>query len=194
MLGGSGNDTFYIDNVRDQVIELAGEGVDTVRSSVSFTLPDHVENLELLDGATTGIGNDQANIIAGNAGKNTLVGGAGNDMFFGLGGKDILEGGPGADRFVWLELADGTDIIRDFNPAAGDVLDFSAVVTDFAPKTSDVGDFLRLTGAKKATKLALDVDGDDGPAGFQVVAVLFGFDATTTTVDQLFDYGSIVIA
>ncbi len=49
MIGGLGNDTYYVDNVGDQVIELAGEGIDTVQSSISYTLGDNVENLNLLD-------------------------------------------------------------------------------------------------------------------------------------------------
>ncbi|WP_253907243.1 hypothetical protein [Herbaspirillum rubrisubalbicans] len=49
MIGGLGNDTYYVDNAGDQVIELAGEGIDTVQSSISYTLGDNVENLNLLD-------------------------------------------------------------------------------------------------------------------------------------------------
>ncbi|MCX8500664.1 MAG: calcium-binding protein, partial [Alphaproteobacteria bacterium] len=49
MKGGGGNDTYYVDNIADQVIEKSGEGIDSVRSSVSTTLSDNVENLRLLD-------------------------------------------------------------------------------------------------------------------------------------------------
>lgn len=49
MVGGKGNDTYYVDDVGDQVIELAGEGIDTVQSKISYTLGDNVENLNLLD-------------------------------------------------------------------------------------------------------------------------------------------------
>ncbi|WP_233620109.1 calcium-binding protein [Burkholderia multivorans] len=49
MIGGKGNDTYYVDNVGDRVVELAGEGIDTVQSKISYALGDHVENLNLLD-------------------------------------------------------------------------------------------------------------------------------------------------
>lgn len=49
MIGGKGNDTYYVDNVGDRVVEFAGEGIDTVQSKISYTLGEHVENLNLLD-------------------------------------------------------------------------------------------------------------------------------------------------
>lgn len=44
MLGGDGNDTYYIDNISDVVIENAGEGIDTVNSSITYTLGTNLEN------------------------------------------------------------------------------------------------------------------------------------------------------
>ena len=38
MLGGAGNDTYIVDHADDRAIDLAGEGVDTVLSSVRFVL------------------------------------------------------------------------------------------------------------------------------------------------------------
>ena len=52
MIGGQGNDTYYIDNVGDKVVELAGEGIDTLNARISTTLGANVENLVLLDAAT----------------------------------------------------------------------------------------------------------------------------------------------
>ena len=37
MRGGGGNDTYYVDNIGDQVIEKSAEGIDSVRSSVTTT-------------------------------------------------------------------------------------------------------------------------------------------------------------
>lgn len=49
MIGGQGNDIYYVDDLGDRVIELAGEGNDTVLSSISHTLGAQIENLGLLD-------------------------------------------------------------------------------------------------------------------------------------------------
>lgn len=49
MIGGLGNDTYTVDNAGDQVIEVAGEGTDTVAARISYALGANVENLTLLD-------------------------------------------------------------------------------------------------------------------------------------------------
>src|SRR5690606_34502057 len=73
--GGKGNDTYYVDNVGDRVIELSGEGTDSVRSSISYTLGNHVENLTLTGTRTiNATGNSLANRLTGNAKNNVLDG------------------------------------------------------------------------------------------------------------------------
>ncbi|MBR0556581.1 calcium-binding protein [Ciceribacter sp. L1K23] len=107
MLGRTGNDTYYVDNAGDIVVEAANAGTDTVRASRSYTLGSNVENLVLTGtGNLSGTGNSLANVITGNTGNNTLSGAGGNDILRGSNGNDSLLGGSGNDR---LEGGSGND-------------------------------------------------------------------------------------
>jgi Ca2+-binding RTX toxin-like protein len=127
MSGGAGNDTYYVDVQADVVTENAGEGTDTVASTVSWTLGANVERLVLQGLASiNGTGNALANVITGNSAANLLVGGA---------GRDRLAGGAGNDLFVFDDGDFGGatpstgDRITDF--ASGqDKIDLSAVDAD----------------------------------------------------------------
>lgn len=102
MSGGNGNDNYYVDHVDDVVIEYVGQGIDTIYSSISYTLgnglSDHIENLSLTGSAYGGWGNDLNNIISGSSSSNYLSGGAGNDTLYGNGGNDTISGGIGNDN------------------------------------------------------------------------------------------------
>lgn len=87
--GGGGNDTYYVDNVGDRVVEAAGAGTDQVYSSVSYTLDPNIENLTLTGSANlNATGNALANVLVGNSGNNVLDGGAGADTMSGGAGND----------------------------------------------------------------------------------------------------------
>ena len=90
-VGGLGNDTYVVDSQGDRIIELAGQGTDTVEALTSWTLGAAFEHLLLLDGGGVigGTGNDGANQITGNAFTNVLDGRAGADTLDGAGGFDI---------------------------------------------------------------------------------------------------------
>src|SRR4051812_17029293 len=118
--GGLGDDSFFVDATNDSVVELAGAGMDTVFSkAATYALAANVENLTLLAGATTGVGNAGANTIVGNAAANTLTGGDGNDTLDGGAAVDTLVGGKGNDSYsvdnaaeVVVELAnEGIDTV-----------------------------------------------------------------------------------
>jgi Ca2+-binding RTX toxin-like protein len=109
MIGGAGDDAYTVDNAGDIVLEVAGEGVDTIRSSVSYAASDHVENLVLIGtGAIDATGNVLANVLTGNSANNMLTGGDGDDYLDGLGGADTMIGGLGNDTYVVGQSADMT--------------------------------------------------------------------------------------
>jgi Ca2+-binding RTX toxin-like protein len=88
MIGGVGNDIYWVNSANDLTTELAGEGVDTVRATVSWTLASEVDKLYLDGTAANGTGNGLSNFIFGNASNNIINGLAGADRLYGYGGND----------------------------------------------------------------------------------------------------------
>jgi len=120
LIGGLGDDIYIVDSTTDVITELAGQGTDTVRSFVTFSLAPlaNIENLTLAGiGAINGTGNAGNNVIIGNTANNLLNGGV---------GKDLLTGNSGSDRFVYQTLTDSLlanfDKISDFNANANNDL------------------------------------------------------------------------
>lgn len=127
LMGGVGDDT-YIYGSGDMIIEQAGEGVDTVRSSQAYVLGSNLENLTLTGGGNiNGTGNALDNVLTGNGGANVLVGGGGHDVLSGVGGADTLIGGAGNDTYV-LNRGDGADTVVENDSSAGnhDVAQFGS--------------------------------------------------------------------
>jgi Ca2+-binding RTX toxin-like protein len=122
LIGGTGNDTYVVNVSADLVTELAGQGTDTVQSSVTITsLAAEVENLTLTGTSViSGTGNALDNLLIGNSANNTLTGAAGNDTLDGGLGTDNLVGGLGNDTYVVNVSADivtesasqGTDTVQ----------------------------------------------------------------------------------
>lgn len=114
VVGGGGDDTLITDNAKYKLLELIGDGTDTVKSTVSYTLTTNVENLSLLGAKNiNAIGNELSNLLIGNAGNNILRGNEGADRLYGGAGNDRMVGGSGMDTFVF-KTGGGHDVIADF--------------------------------------------------------------------------------
>uniref|UniRef100_UPI001BD53B5A M10 family metallopeptidase C-terminal domain-containing protein n=1 Tax=Pseudomonas sp. dw_612 TaxID=2720080 RepID=UPI001BD53B5A len=90
MSGGDGSDTYYVDNVGDVVIETdtSATQIDSVISSIDYTLGANLENLTITSAAINATGNELNNRITGNDGNNIIDGRAGADFMIGGAGND----------------------------------------------------------------------------------------------------------
>lgn len=117
MFGGLGNDIFWVNDTTDIVREVANQGNDEVRASVSYSIAgQYIETLTLLGTeATNGTGNTADNKIIGNDAANVLQGGQ---------GKDLLTGKGGADQFVMFGAlgSSNVDTITDFQHGIDEIV------------------------------------------------------------------------
>ena len=157
---GAGNvDTYFIDNVGDQIFE-SGDN-DKVAASIEFTLPSSIENGTAAGGNLI-TGKSGANTIGGDETANLIDGAGGNDILIGRSGDDTLTGGDGVDRI---------SVSADYTNLAN--------VEFLVGKFSDVGLALtsnsgrdRITGANKVNS------GDKlcGEGGIDNLVGLVGYD------------------
>jgi trimeric autotransporter adhesin len=111
MIGRAGNDTYFVDNGGDAVIEIPGEGTDTVFSTINFALPAEIETLVLQgDADLQGYGNELINTLYGNGGNNLLNGFDGADLMVGDAGNDTYFVEDGGD-VVTENAGEGTDAV-----------------------------------------------------------------------------------
>jgi Ca2+-binding RTX toxin-like protein len=203
LIGGEGNDIYVIDNTLDAVTENPNEGADLVRSSVTYTLTDNVENLTLIGAAAiNGIGNTLNNVLTGNSTANLLDGGRGNDILSGASGNDTLSGGLGNDLLTGgagqdvfrfnSALVANIDKINDFVVAEDTIQLDNAIFTKFTATgvlnsanfrigsvSADAGDYIvynKVTGA-------LLYDADSSGAGTAVQIAMLGMNLALTNAD-----------
>ena len=150
MVGGLGNDTYVVDNITDFVVELAGQGTDTVQSSVNHSLSAGVENLILTGSAEIGIGNGSANVLIGNDASNSLSG---------LGGADTMNGGLGDDSYIVEDIG---DVVLETSAAGG---------------TDEVQSKVTFTLGSNVEKLILKGTGAINGTGNALANVLIGNEA-----------------
>lgn len=94
LVGGLHDDTYYV-TAGDMITEHAGEGWDTVHTTLSsYRMDAYVNELVFRRGELSPTINHTA---YGNAQENTIRGAAGNDTFYGDGEVDYLFGGEGND-------------------------------------------------------------------------------------------------
>jgi Ca2+-binding RTX toxin-like protein len=163
MAGSTGDDLYIVDNVGDVVVEAAGEGNDSISSTVGFDLANaaNVERLSL-QGTGSGFGNALNNTINGSSSNNILDGRGGNDTITGGYGADlyVASGAFGSDTYV-ENVATATDVDKLlFDTASYNELWFKQVGNNL--EVSQVGTANKVTvqnwfaGASNQIELAYD--------------------------------------
>ena len=194
MAGGSGDDVYDVDDIGEgnSIIEVAGQGIDTVRASVNgVSLAANIENLELnVSGAASGTGNGLNNRLTDFSGDATLNGGLGNDTLVGGEGIDQFSGGTGRDSFALTGVITNPTVITDFEVGAnGDKLDVSALLTGYDLALDNPADFVQFIGSGGDTRVLVDGDGLANGVSFTDVALLQN--VTLTNVNQAVIEGNL---
>lgn len=184
MIGGSGDDIYYVNDKGDKVVEYAGQGTDTVQCwAASYTLANHVENLELEGAWAHNVsGNALNNMIVLSDAGDTVNAGAGNDIIVSGAGADKMTGGIGADIFVLFRAQ--TDVITDFR-SGEDMLDMrsftqAAGYTGTNPFADNV---ISVTQSGGNTTVAFDADGR-GAGAAQAAVTLSGVTTSVLGIQQ----------
>jgi Ca2+-binding RTX toxin-like protein len=154
MFGDIGNDIYYVDSLKDQVSEFAGNGTaDTVaaRSTYVLGVGADIEILRTTSSAGTAkidlTGNALKQTITVNAGDNVLSSGGGAaDTMQGLGGNDIYR------------VYNSGDIVVESANAAGGTADRVTAAVDYVLKAG-VGIEIMTTNSSTATS-GIDLTGN----------------------------------
>lgn len=193
LVGLSGDDIYVVRAAGTSVVEAAGEGTDTVRTTLAtYTLETNVENLAYTGtGTFGGVGNGADNIITGGALADTLVGLGGNDTLNGGGGLDYLLGGAGADRFMVSNLTSGPDRILDFTSGEDRIVFDNAIAhTATVELVSGPGSLAATTANStflyNSTSGELFYDADGTGAGAAVLVELLNTGLTLNVSDFVF--------
>jgi Ca2+-binding RTX toxin-like protein len=178
MVGGDGDDHYYIDSASDVIVENGSYYYDddTVESSIDYVLGSSLEYLILVGGAVSGTGNVSDNYLIGNDRVNSLYGGSGQDSLFGGLGADVLDCGldTDTDKFIYTEVAQSTSASYDrlVNFSSYDYIDMSGVDADAtasgnqyfnfigSAEFSGVAGQLRTVTGLTNTYVYADTDGD----------------------------------
>ncbi|MEA3028826.1 MAG: hypothetical protein QOG13_151 [Sphingomonadales bacterium] len=181
MAGGPGDDSYFVDNAADWIVEGANEGsADRVFASVSYGLAQGVYVEILSTDSDTGTapialaGNELNNVIRGNAGDNALYGMGGVDQLTGLGGNDIYVVDNAGDTIIEV-AGEGRDVVYasvNYALAAGSYVEVLTTSSQAATTPLD------LTGNELANEIYGNAGANrlDGGGGADYLAGLGGND------------------
>ena len=205
MIGGMGYDTYVVAQAGDVVIEVSGQGYDTVETSIDYTLASEVEALIGLGSANLALtGNGLDNMIFGNSGNNVIRGGGGEDDMYGGLGNDTYyfdslsdrvneEAGQGDDHVISslsYGLGDNVErltIIGSAQYAGGNALDNVLIGNDGANVLDGQAGADTMRGGLGDDLYLVDNVGDvvEDTGGYDAVFVTLGAYVLTASIENL---------
>ncbi len=202
MIGGSGEDIYYVDNIGDTVVETIksrsfdfnNEGkIDTVFSSISYSLTENVERLTLTGtGKINGTGNDRGNIIIGNSNSNILIGNGGRDVLDGGKGADVMRGGEDSDRYFVDNIGDVVEEVDDGISSNDGSSSDDTVESSISYTLPTLVEYLILTGTADINGTANDLYGWlSGNSGNNILSGGLGNDSLWGNAGNDFLYGGM---
>jgi hypothetical protein len=161
--GGLGDDTYIVDNIGDVLMELQGQGLDRVQSSVTYSLGSFdIEELTLTgDAPINGTGSRLHNLVVGNTANNILDGRE---------GLDTLVGGLGDDTYI---VDNPGDVVRELHGSGIDL-----IISDVTYALPDDVESLRLSSAAGDSKAIGNILANliTGNSGFNILDGSLGSD------------------
>jgi Ca2+-binding RTX toxin-like protein len=187
MQAGSGWQVFEALESRDSALApnwSRADTVDYIKNNGEELMQESIDQ----EGSPRIIGNDT---IYGGGGDDVIYAQEGGDTISGGSGNDTIYGGRGADRFVFENIGDGVDIIKDFDADEGDVLQVSDVLTGYDPLSDSIGDFLIANEEDGSTTISVDADGTGSQSTAVEVVTLDG--VTEINLAEMLSNGSIEV-
>ncbi|MEM8580330.1 MAG: type I secretion C-terminal target domain-containing protein, partial [Pseudomonadota bacterium] len=163
--------------VAAEVTDEAGNSASFVSEAFTLMAPPPEPETPALDLEPTHVGSESNQFVNGDDGDNVLFGLGGSDHLRGRDGDDILVGGAGSDKLIGGSGADtflfdtdalsgGTDDIKDFDLAEGDVIAFMGIV----PSGADLSQWVRFVDQGTTSRLQVDANGTG--SDFEELAII----------------------
>ncbi|HEY5723230.1 MAG TPA: type I secretion C-terminal target domain-containing protein [Allosphingosinicella sp.] len=187
LIGGAGHDTYYVDNVGDQVIDTGG-GNDHVHSPIDHVLGADLEYLTLT-GTTNinGTGNGLNNLLYGNAGNNVIDGGLGADFMVGGNGDDVYYVENGSDQ-ITEHLNQGNDTVMSsvHHALRGNIENLTLIGTNAVSATgNELANVIIGNSASNVISGGLGADTLSGGGGNDIYQYRFVTESTAASKDQI---------
>lgn len=196
LVGGDGDDTYFISDDMTTITEDAGEGtMDTVVTDQDFDLADHtnstggaseIEEVELWYASDIDVDMSLATWdteITGNDGANVITGGSGVDDIFAGAGDDTITTGAGDDL---IDDQDGNDIVNA-GAGADKIYNGAGDDTITGGSGSDEFHFYHVEGVQAD----VITDFEAGVDKLHITDMdMWNFSLTSTPTGTLFTYGT----